>query len=61
MADINNQNEYWDGVAWEKTFSIPLDMARVKSLVSTEQRILDYGCGYGRICCELWDQGFHNV
>ena len=61
MSSIDNQNKYWDGVAWEKRFSLPLDMDRFKSLVSADQRILDYGCGYGRTCSELWDHGFHYI
>ena len=61
MVDLSNQTEYWNSVAWEKNFTIPLDIDRFKSLVSQDQRILDYGCGYGRIMAQLWDNGYRDI
>jgi SAM-dependent methyltransferase len=61
VNDLNNQTRYWDDVAWEKTFSLPLDLEWFRSVVSPDQRILDYGCGYGRLCQELWRNGFQNL
>ncbi|MHB1000644.1 MAG: class I SAM-dependent methyltransferase [Armatimonadota bacterium] len=61
MTDIDNQVEYWDSVVWVKEFTLSLDTDRFKQLVSPDQRILDYGCGYGRICRELWDNGYRNI
>ena len=61
MGGIDNQVEYWDSVAKEKTFSHPLNASLFKSLVHTDDRILDYGCGYGRTWDELFSLGFQNV
>ena len=61
MSGIDNQIEYWDRAASEKTFSHPLNLSKFSALVSFDQRILDYGCGYGRTCNELFNLGFKNV
>ena len=61
MIDLNNQNQYWDSVAWEKTFTHPLDIDVFRDQVPTESRILDYGCGYGRTVNELLNHGYPNV
>lgn len=61
MTDINNQIEYWDSVAWEKEFTLPLDTARFRELVPSDGRILDYGCGYGRIAAQLHGAGYRNI
>jgi SAM-dependent methyltransferase len=61
MQNIDNQSNYWDSVAWSKSFTIPIDIGRFASLVPHHQRILDCGCGYGRICGELWNAGYRSV
>ena len=61
VIDINNQNQYWDSVAWEKTFTHPLNIDMFRNHVTTESRILDYGCGYGRTVDELLNHGYPNV
>ncbi len=61
MIDLNNQTQYWDNAAWEKSFSLPLDIEWFSAEVSPDQRILDYGCGYGRLCQELWLHGYQNI
>jgi SAM-dependent methyltransferase len=58
---LNNQVEYWNRVASSKTFTHPLDLTRFSRLVKKEDRILDFGCGYGRLCDELRRAGFQNV
>ena len=58
---INNQHEYWDRVADEKTFTISVDIDFLKRHLEPGAGILDFGCGYGRICAELADAGFTNV
>ena len=55
------QRTFWNTVAATKTFSHPLDVARFSSLVSREAIILDYGCGYGRVCRELRSAGYSNI
>ena len=61
MASINNQSEYWDLVSSSKTFSHPLKLDLLNSYVSKEASILDFGCGYGRTCDELYRNGYTHV
>lgn len=58
---MDNQIEYWDKAANSRIFTHPLDVERFKILVPFNGEILDYGCGYGRICNELHDLGYKNV
>ena len=55
------QRTYWDGVAGKKECTLPLDLAGLSRLVGTSERILDFGCGYGRVANLLWMNGFKNV
>jgi len=43
------QVEYWDRVAGAKTFGHPLDVDLLGRLAGTSARVLDCGCGYGRL------------
>jgi len=61
MKNIDNQFKYWDRVSASKTFTHPMDIERLKALVSTNAEILDFGCGYGRTCEELYRFGFRNI
>ncbi|RYZ48600.1 MAG: class I SAM-dependent methyltransferase [Sphingobacteriales bacterium] len=58
---IDNQKDYWDRVANEKTFTHPIDLALLQTRLSRDALIVDYGCGYGRIVHELEKQGYSNV
>ncbi len=60
-TDIDNQKEYWDKVADQKTFSHPLNVALLEKYSSTKSSIVDFGCGYGRIVNELLLAGFTNT
>jgi SAM-dependent methyltransferase len=61
MQPLERQTHYWDRVADEKEFTHPIDFPRIRPLVPQTARILDYGCGYGRSCHELWEAGFRNT
>ena len=56
-----SQKEYWNSIGYTKTFAHPFNMSRFSALIQEEKKILDYGCGYGRICKELWEHGYHNI
>ena len=61
MTELDRQVSYWDGVAAEKAFTHPLDVARFRGVACGAPRILDYGCGYGRTCAELASLGYQRV
>ncbi|MBQ4338998.1 MAG: class I SAM-dependent methyltransferase [Clostridia bacterium] len=56
-----NQNEYWNSVAEEKNFTTVLDVELFSKYVSKDCKILDVGCGYGRILNELAEAGFTDL
>lgn len=56
-----NQNEYWNAVAEEKNFTTVFDVELFTKYVSKDSRILDVGCGYGRILRALSDAGFADL
>jgi len=60
-SDINHQKNYWDSLAWDKDFTHPLNLEKIKSIITPEQRILDYGCGYGRLTQQLRENGYKNI
>jgi SAM-dependent methyltransferase len=61
MRSLDNQIEYWNSVSSSKSFTHPIDIGRFHSFVSLKANILDYGCGYGRTCDELYRFGFRNI
>jgi SAM-dependent methyltransferase len=56
-----DQRRYWNRVGPGKAFTHPLNVARVTALLPLESRILDYGCGYGRVLGELRHLGYWNL
>ena len=56
-----NTKKYWDSVAGKKEFTAPFDAALLESFVDKGARILDVGCGYGRIISELHENGYKNL
>jgi SAM-dependent methyltransferase len=49
---------YWNTTGATKTFTHPID---VSWLPDPGGRVLDYGCGYGRLSGLLYDKGFGDV
>jgi len=58
---IDNQKDYWDSVAQQKTFTHPVNTELLLNFVDKNAVIVDYGCGYGRIVRELLASGFSNT
>jgi ubiquinone/menaquinone biosynthesis C-methylase UbiE len=57
-----SQIDYWNRVANEKRFSHPLRTDwLLRYLNDTQDRLLDYGCGYGRTLAELSTAGYSNI
>ncbi|GAB6124343.1 class I SAM-dependent methyltransferase [Humidesulfovibrio idahonensis] len=61
MDALDLQLEYWNGTGAAKTFSHPVPVAELLEQHGPEAAVLDYGCGYGRVCAELTRAGFRNV
>lgn len=55
------QQLYWNRVAAQKMFTHPLDQGWLDTAIPKPARILDYGCGYGRILAELDSKGYTNT
>jgi len=58
MEPIDDQRPYWDRVAPDKTFTHPLNRDWLTATIGRGDRILDYGCGYGRTLNELASMGY---
>ncbi|MDH6133278.1 SAM-dependent methyltransferase [Kitasatospora sp. MAA4] len=60
MRDRGSQIAYWDSVGATKTFTHPVNLSWLAG-VGRNARVLDYGCGYGRVMAELGEHGFSDV
>jgi len=58
MDALDLQLDYWNGAGAAKSFSHPVPVPELLSQLGPGAHILDYGCGYGRICAELAQAGF---
>lgn len=56
-----NQKKIWNKVAYEKTFTTPLQIDLVNRYIKKDASILDVGCGYGRTLNELHQNGYTNL
>lgn len=61
MGRIRSQSDYWDRVALEKRFTHTLRLEWLSRYLNQKARILDYGCGYGRILEQLVTVGYSNA
>jgi SAM-dependent methyltransferase len=60
MGRIRSQSDYWNRVGLEKRFKHPLRLEWLSRHLNQQARILDYGCGYGRILEQLVRAGYSN-
>lgn len=58
---MDQQRKFWNEIAEEKEFSTPFHLDVFTKHVRPDAKILDYGCGYGRILYELYQAGYHNT
>jgi SAM-dependent methyltransferase len=61
MREADANMSYWDRMATRRRFTHPLRPALIRDRVSPTDRILDYGCGYGRTCAKLNEAGYPDV
>lgn len=60
--ELNGQAaNYWNEIGPTKSFAHPIDVEALKRWVQPDGRILDYGCGYGRVTGILAGSGFKNL
>ncbi|GAU68429.1 hypothetical protein SSP35_07_02310 [Streptomyces sp. NBRC 110611] len=52
---------FWETTGAAKTFTHPLDPELLDAYVPRTARVLDYGCGYGRLTAELAGLGYREV
>ncbi|MGK5632918.1 class I SAM-dependent methyltransferase [Streptomyces sp. URMC 123] len=61
MTMPEEHRAYWETSGAAKTFTHPLDPDLLAAEVPPDARILDYGCGYGRLMDELDRRGYRDV
>jgi SAM-dependent methyltransferase len=60
VTELDHQLGYWNSTGTEKAFGHPLEPSWLTG-VPSGARVLDYGCGHGRLAGILAEQGFTNV
>jgi ubiquinone/menaquinone biosynthesis C-methylase UbiE len=55
------QQDYWNRIATKKTFNFPFYLDLFKQYSKKSYKVLDYGCGYGRILGYLVNAGFMHL
>ena len=56
-----DQTAYWNEVASHKNFNHEINWEVLEEHIRPESQILDFGCGYGRICHKLQQRGYMNI
>ena len=61
MLNLDHQFDYWNRIGPGKPFGHPVNLERLSQHLSPGSRILDLGCGYGRVLGLLFDHGYRNL
>ncbi len=61
MVELGKQTDYWDSVADQKEFSHPIQFNLLNEYLSKDSKILDFGCGYGRVCNQFLEKSYKNI
>ncbi|QBD80217.1 class I SAM-dependent methyltransferase [Ktedonosporobacter rubrisoli] len=61
MTAPDTHRTYWDTKGVSKTFTHPVNFAWLAKAIKPQARILDYGCGYGRVTSLLYEHGYQDV
>lgn len=56
-----DSSRFWNAAAATREFTHPLDAARLRRELAPDARILDFGCGQGRLCAQLGSLGFRHI
>ena len=60
-GNLDNQRDYWNRIGPSKPFSHQANIGRLRDLLRPDSRILDFGCGYGRVLGQLYESGYTNL
>ena len=52
---------FWNEIGFKKNFNDIFFTEELISHLKKDDRIVEYGCGYGRILNILWDRGYRNL
>lgn len=52
---------FWNEVGSQKNFEDPLYMEKLQPFVDLDSKIVEYGCGYGRLMNQLKNNGYINL
>lgn len=61
MTEPDRYRAYWEASGSTRTFTHPLDLGLLDREIPPEARVLDFGCGYGRLMDELDRHGYRDV
>jgi SAM-dependent methyltransferase len=58
---LDLQIDYWNRIGPTKPFAHPVNLEQLSRWTGLTSRILDYGCGYGRVLGILRSNGYGNL
>ena len=61
MTNLDQQIDYWNDAGPAKPFAHPVNIDRLSQYLISDSRILDFGCGYGRVLGFLSEHGYQNL
>ena len=61
MKEQQFQTGFWDRLAQEKEFKHPLSIEILAKYIPRSGKILDLGCGYGRVLSVLFNSGYKRL
>ncbi len=60
-CDRTQSGKYWEEEGATKTFTHPVNLEWLAGNLEPDCRILDYGCGYGRVMALLFERGYRQL
>lgn len=52
---------FWNEVGSQKDFEDPLYLEKLEPYLNPHSKIVEYGCGYGRLLNEFYTKGYKNI